>query len=172
MSVALIGILKRSMIRFIAAIDSKRGIANEHGIPWQGKIPGDVAQFRAKTEGGAVMMGYGWYVEQQQPLPNRRNLVATTKPEQLRAGFELVADARKFLQEFDGDVWVGGGAGLFASTLDLADELYITQLQGEFGCTKFFPEFQGKFELKSESDPILENSITYTFQVWRRKPSV
>ncbi|MCA9337472.1 dihydrofolate reductase [Candidatus Saccharibacteria bacterium] len=157
------------MVRFIAALDSKNGIADDHGIPWQGKIPTDVQQFRAKTEGGAVMMGYGWYVEQQQPLPSRRNLVATSKPEKLREGFELVTDARQFLQQTQDDIWVGGGAGLFASTLDLADELYLTRLDKDFNCTKFFPKFEDTFMLQSQSQPITENGITYTFQVWVKK---
>lgn len=157
------------MIRFIAAIDKNRGIADDHGIPWQGKIPTDIKQFREKTEGGAVMMGYGWYKEQEKPLPNRRNLVATRKPEKLREGFELVQDAREFLQNTKEDIWVGGGAGLFASTLDLADELHLTQLEQAFDCTKFFPEFADSFILKEESDPITENGITYTFQTWVRR---
>ena len=156
------------MIKFIAALDEKRGIANDHGIPWQGKVPSDVAQFRQKTLHGNVMMGYGWYVEQKLPLPDRRNLVATTNPEPLRPGFERVTDARAFLQQAKEDIWVGGGAALFASTLDLADELYLTQLQGDFHCTKFFPEFQDRFNLQEESQPITENGITYTFQLWRK----
>lgn len=157
------------MIKFIAAIDQNLGLADDHGIPWQGKIPSDVKQFREKTEGHALMMGYGWYKEQEKPLPNRRNIVATSKPEKLRPGFELCTDARKFLQEAGEEIWVGGGAGLFASTLDLADELYITQLQANFACTKFFPQFKDKFVLKEESEPITENDITYTFQLWVKK---
>lgn len=157
------------MIRFIAAIDEKQGLADAGGIPWQGKIPTDVKYFRDKTLHGNVMMGYGWYKEQQKPLPDRRNLVATTNPEKLREGFELVTDARKFLQETTDDIWVGGGAGLFASTLDLADELYLTQLQGDFNCTKFFPEFKDKFSLKSESEEREENGIKFRFQVWTNK---
>ncbi len=157
------------MIRFIAALDSKKGLADNNGIPWQGKIPGDVAQFRDKTIGGAVMMGAGWYKEQIKPLPNRRNLVATNTTEELRDGFEKITDARKFLGETKDDIWVGGGAGLFASTLDLADELYLTRIDKDFGCTKFFPNFEDKFTLKSESPPITENNITYHFQTWVKK---
>jgi len=157
------------MIRFIAAIDSKQGIADDNGIPWQGKIPGDVAQFRSKTIHGAVMMGAGWYKEQIKPLPERRNLVATNSPKPLRPGFEKVTDATKFLQDTTDDVWVGGGAGLFASTLGLADELYLTQLDQDFHCTKFFPEFKDEFVLESESEPVTENGIKYTFQKWKRK---
>lgn len=159
------------MIRAIAAIDEQRGIANDSGIPWQGRIPTDVAYFREKTSGSAVMMGYGWYVEQKDPLPNRRNLVAIDFEEDLREGFERVDDARDYLKKADFDIWVGGGAGLFESTLDLIDELYITQLKGTYGCTKFFPEFKDKFELVSESKPHTEGDITFIFQVWKRKSS-
>ncbi len=154
------------MIRFIAAIDSKQGIANEHGIPWQGKLPTDVNYFRSKTIHSSVMMGYGWYVEQKLPLPERRNLVASSKNEKLRPGFELVNDAREFLKNTQDDVWVGGGAALFASTIDLADELYLTQLNKDFHCTKFFPEFKDNFTMISESPPKTENGITFTFQIW------
>lgn len=157
------------MIRFIAAMDSKQGIANEHGIPWQGKVPTDVKQFRDKTIHGNVMMGSGWYKEQAKPLPERRNLVATSSPEPLRAGFEKVPDAREYLKNAKEDIWVGGGAALFASTLDLADELYLTQLQGDWQCTKFFPEYKDKFTMVQESEPVTENNITYTFQLWRKK---
>ena len=157
------------MIRFIAAVDNKLGMANGRGIPWQGKIPGDVKYFRRHTENNSVLMGYGTYMEFEKPLPSRRNVVASSKDEQLRPGFELTQDARAFLDNASEDVWVIGGPGLFAATLDLADELYITQLDQDFQCTKFFPEFRDKFELKSESQPVTENGITYTFQFWARK---
>ena len=157
------------MIRFIAAIDSKRGIANDHGIPWQGKIPKEVAYFRDKIKTGKVLMGYVFYTEMGDPFPGGTNYVANLEEVELRQGYELVLDARKFLAEQTEDVWNMGGAALFASTLDLADELYLTQLDQDFNCTKFFPEFKDKFELKSESEPTFENGITYTFQVWVRK---
>ncbi len=157
------------MIRFIAAIDSKKGLADDHGIPWQGKIPGDVAQFRNKTIHGVVMMGAGWYKEQIKPLPERCNIVATSSSEELRPGFEKVTDAHTFLENTKEDIWVGGGAGLFASTLDLADELHLTRINKDFKCTKFFPEFEDKFKLKFESKPTTENNITYHFETWVKK---
>lgn len=154
------------MIRFIAAIDSKQGVANEHGLPWQGKLPTDVAYFRSKTTGSNVLMGHGTYVEFSKPLSNRHNFVATRKTEPLRPGFGAVPDAREFLAKFNEDIWVIGGPTLFQQTLDLADELYITQLNKDFNCTKFFPEFKSKFHKASESPPQTENDITFSFQVW------
>lgn len=157
------------MIRFIAAIDSKRGMANDHGIPWQGKVPSDVQHFREKTENSIILMGYGTYVEFKQPLPNRQNYVATSKPEKLRPGFQSVNDAVTFLKKTTEDVWVIGGPGLFAQTIDLANDLHLTHLNGDFGCTKFFPEFEDKFELIEKSNLITENSITFYFATYQHK---
>jgi dihydrofolate reductase len=156
------------LIRFIAALDMKNGIANEHGIPWQGKLPSDVAYFRAKTIHSSVMMGYGWYVEQNKPLADRQNLVTTTKPEALREGFEKVSDARDYLQKTTKDVWVGGGSGLFTSILDLADELYLTRIEADFYCTKFFPTFTDSFTLRDQSAAQTENGIIFRFEIWQR----
>ncbi len=156
------------MIRFIAAIDNKRGIADEKGIPWD--LPTDKAYFRSKTKESPVLMGYATYLEMAEPLPDRQNLVATTKNKKLRAGFETVSDAREFLKNSKNDVWVIGGAGLFSSVFDLADELYITQLDSDFNCTKVFPEFEDKFDVASSAEPKTENGTTFRFQVWTRKP--
>lgn len=115
-------------------------------------------------------MGYATYQEFTMPLPDCRNVVASSSiTEPLREGFEITADAREFLKDSKEDIWVVGGARLFESTIDLADELYITQVQGDFNCTKFFPEFKNKFELKSEEKPITENGVTFTFQTWTKK---
>lgn len=157
------------MIRFIAAVDNKLGLADEHGIPWQGKLPTDVAYFRSKTINGVVMMGYGWYIEQKQPLPNRRNVVASSNTDPLRDGFESTHDAREFLRNAAEDIWVGGGAGLFASTLDQADELYLTRIDADFNCTKFFPAFEDKFSLFERSPDHQENGITFRFEIWKPK---
>lgn len=157
------------MIRFIAAIDSKFGMANDHGIPWQGKVPSDVAYFRRKTLGSTVLMGYGTYKEFDSPLPGRTNIVASSSSTSLLPGFELTSDARQFLLSTTSNVWVIGGPGLFAQTLDLADELYLTRIKGDFGCSKFFPEFSHQFKKLSSTEPISENGISLHFEVWRRR---
>ena len=158
------------MTRFIVAIDKNRGLADNHGIPWQGKIPGDVEYFRKMTEGFSILMGKGTYNEFKVPLPNRRNFVATSSPESLRKGFQSVSDPRSFLRQSREDVWVIGGAKLFKSTIDLTDELYITQIDGDWHCTKFFPEFKDKFKLKSETTKQTENGVAYCFTIWKRLP--
>ena len=157
------------MIRFIAALDSRRGIADEHGIPWQGKLPSDMRWFRDHTLGHVLLMGRSTYDEFNGPLPGRQNFVATHQASV--PGAEAVSDVAAFLRTQPGDVWVIGGARLFEATLSQADELYLTQLEGDFGCTKFFPPYQAAFKRAEAANPITENGITYRFEVWRRKAS-
>src|SRR5271156_3204471 len=131
------------MIRLIAAMDTHRGIANDHGIPWQGKIPRDTTHFHEATSNGIIVMGYGTYQEYDKPLHGRENFVVSRpNTEELRAGFVVVPDADRFLDEHGDElVWVIGGAALFSASLSRADELVLTQLDAVYHCTKFFPEF-------------------------------
>lgn len=151
----------------IAAIDSKRGIANEQGIPWH--LPSDVAYFREKTKHGRVVMGAGMYKELAEPLPDRENYVLTRDPESLRPGFLPVNDLPDFLKVAANDIWVIGGAVTYELGLPFADELYLTELDQDFQCTKFFPDFADAFELSQESEPQTENGITFRYRVYRRK---
>lgn len=156
-----------SIIRAIAAIDEKRGLANEQGIPWN--LPSDRAYVRQKTQGGDLLMGYGTYLELPRPLPSRKNLVVTDGGEPLREGFRAITDLRAFMKNPPENTWIFGGAGVFAQTIDDIDELYITQLYGNFDCTKFLPEFKDDFVLVRESPIQLENNIHFRYQIWRRK---
>jgi dihydrofolate reductase len=158
------------MIRLIAAVDSKLGVANDHGIPWQGKIPMDTQYFNDQTSEGLIVMGYRTYQEFDKPLHDHENFVVT-RPDstELRRGFEAVADLTSFLHEHAQElVWIIGGAGLFAASLDAADELYITQLDADFHCTKFFPMFSDNFEMVSSAGPHEENGISFLLEIWQR----
>jgi dihydrofolate reductase len=65
------------------------------------------------------------------------------------------------------DVWVIGGAAVYAKTIRQADELFITQVLADFHCTKFFPLYQGPFTLTSESEDHQDGEVRYRFQTWR-----
>jgi dihydrofolate reductase len=159
------------MLRLIAAVDNALGVADDKGIPWQGKIPTDAQYFREQTTNGIIVMGFGTYQEFKSPLHDRENFVVS-RPDtgELRQGFVGVTDVTSFIQEHEGDlVWVIGGAALFEKTLGSADELYLTQIDRDFHCTKFFPTFSEAFELSSDDGPHSESDITFRFEVWRRK---
>ena len=102
------------MIRAIAAIDDRLGLSTDTGIPWS--VPADVAHFRNATAGVDVLMGFATYTEFERPMPGRTNYVATRRGEALREGFLTVDDLDGFLTGgHDGDLWIIGGAGLYAA---------------------------------------------------------
>lgn len=154
------------MIKFIAAVDNKLGLATDKGIPW--KLPTDLKYYRQKTEGHEILMGHNTYVEFSKPMVNRNNYVFTRDEKLEKPGFTPVHDIKQFVEEHP-DAWIIGGAGLFAQSIQFADELYLTHIEGDFHCTKFFPEYEKDFEQVSLSEPITENDITFRFAVYRRK---
>lgn len=140
-------------------------MATEDGIPWD--LPADRQFFSDQIADGLIVMGYGTYREIDKPLHDRTNYVVTRSHTDLRPGFTAVSDVPEFLAGHPDEVIQNtGGASLFTSTLHLADELIVTRIDGDFGCTKFFPEFENTFDMVSESDPITENGSTFTFQTW------
>lgn len=157
------------MIRVIAAIDEHRGLIPTD-LHSSVKLVTDKQYFASKTSGHAVLMGYQTYVGDlgQTPLPNRKNFVVVRHGTSLRPGFEAVEDVHEFLKQFDQDIWIIGGAKLFADTLTKVAELYLTELVGDFHCTKFFPEFHPQFRLKQKGNPMSEQGITFRFSIYQR----
>ena len=160
----------RIVIRLIAAIDQKRGLSTNTGIPW--RLPGDIAHFRQLTADGAVLMGRTTYDEFAAPLPDRQNFVLTRSPDGLRAGFRGVDDLDAFLANQAGSekLWVIGGSAVYAQTIGHAEELSLTRVAGDFDCTKFFPPFESDFNLVDQDESHRENGVAYRFETWRRPP--
>lgn len=150
----------------IAAIDQRRGLATDEGIPWT--LPSDQRYFVEQTRDGLILMGFGTYLEFDHPMHGRTNYVATLRTDELKPGFVPVHDVPAFVAEHSSQVIQNiGGAALFTTTLALADELVLTRIRADFHCTKFFPEFETAFDRVSQSAPVTENGTTFVFETWR-----
>ncbi len=155
------------MIRLIAAIDSRRGIATDSGIPW--KLPGDIAYFHEKTATGVIVMGWATYTEFAALLHSRENFILTSHSEPLRTGFRPIGSLDELVTDHpDQDIWVIGGATVYGETIGEAAELLLTQVVGDFDCTKFFPPYQADFQLAAQGEDRQEGGITYRFETWQR----
>jgi dihydrofolate reductase len=155
------------VIRLIGALDLRRGIATASGIPW--KLPGDTAYFHEKTTTGLILMGWATYNEFAAPLHDRDNFVLTDGPGPLRTGFRAIGSLDELGIEHPGeDIWVLGGAAVYAETINEADELLLTQVEGDFNCTKFFPPYQSDFRLAAQSDDRQDGEVKYRFETWQR----
>ncbi|MFI5270823.1 MAG: dihydrofolate reductase [Candidatus Saccharimonadales bacterium] len=160
------------MIRIIAAIDEKRGLAKDGVQPIL--IPSDLAYFREKTftYGGNVLVGKNTYLKDFHARPLKgRNLFVLSSSLVQTEGIAVVKDIPELLSIIGNtDLWVAGGAGVFKQFVEqnIADELYLTEIEKDFKCDQFFPEYKGKYKLKSSSETQHEEGVTFSQKVYQR----
>lgn len=154
------------MIRAIVAMDSNQGIAKNGLIPWN--LVDDLSNFKKQTANATVLMGQKTFDSIGQALPSRQNVVVSRTQKNID-GLACITDPIFYLKNFVGDIWIIGGASIYRQTLDLVEELHVTQIESEYDCDKFFPEFDQKFKLVRTDQKITENGQKYEFQVWSRK---
>ncbi|HEX5797470.1 MAG TPA: dihydrofolate reductase [Candidatus Saccharimonadales bacterium] len=156
------------MKKIIVIIDKKRGIAKNGKMPWY--LPTDFKNFKQKTSTGSkiVLMTGKTFRSMKRPLSGRHNVIWTKDKSIAGEGVQAISDLDGFLQR-TGDVWIIGGTALFEKTLDLADELYVTRIDHDFDCDRFFPPFENKFDMESTSGEITENGLNFHFEKWVKK---
>lgn len=131
---------KPAQLSVIVAIDAKNGIGKDNQL--LASISADLKRFKAITSGHTVIMGRNtWESLPKRPLPNRRNVVITSR---LLAdeGAEVVGSVAEALQVTanDGEVFVMGGASVYSQMMPYANKLYLTLIHNEFEADVFFPE--------------------------------
>jgi len=113
-------------------------------------------------------MGRATYNDFAEPLHQRVNYVLTGSSDPLRNGFQAIGSLDQLVTENpDDEVWVIGGAAVFAGTIADADELLLTQVAGDFDCTRLFPPFQSDLHLGTRSADHQEGGIHCRFETWR-----
>ena len=115
-------------VRLIWAEARGRIIGADGGIPW--RVPGEQALFKQRTMGSTVVMGRATWESLppgRRPLPGRRNVVLTRDPGWSAEGAETAGSVREVLERYH-DVWVIGGAGVYAAFLPFADLVVRTEI--------------------------------------------
>jgi dihydrofolate reductase len=115
-------------VRMIWAEARDRVIGADGSIPW--RIPGEQALFKERTMGSTVVMGRATWDSlppRFRPLPGRRNVVLTRDPGWSADGAETAGSIDEVLERYS-DVWVIGGAGVYAAFLPHADLVVRTEI--------------------------------------------
>lgn len=157
-------------ISIISAIAKKnRAIGKNNQLLWD--IPEDLAHFRRVTSGHPVIMGQNTLNSIGRPLPNRLNLVLNNIEHVSNIGCETFAsipDAIKRAKEVDNEeIFIIGGGMIYKQTIDLADRLYLTLIDGEYDADTFFPDYSTFKKVVSE-EPGESNGYKYKFVVLER----
>ncbi len=126
-------------VAIIAAIGKNRVIGRDGKLPWH--IPEDLKRFKRLTTGHAVLMGRRTYESIGKPLPDRRNVVLSSR---VIPGIETHPSPEEALKALAEEqlVFVIGGAAVFSNLLSKAHHLFLTIVEGEYEGDTFFPEYE------------------------------
>jgi len=123
-------------IKIVAAVASNRAIGIAGKLPWY--MPKDLKRFKELTKGSTVVMGRMTFESIGRPLPNRRNIVVTSK-QGLVDGVETASSFYDALKLCAFDCFVIGGEGLYKEALDVAGSMTLTHVEQSFAGDTFFP---------------------------------
>ena len=121
-------------ISLIVAVSRNGAIGLNNQLPWY--LPEDLKYFKSVTMGKPLIMGRKTFDSIGRPLPGRANIVLTRDPQWTSDGVEVVQSAEQALvageiacEAADVDeIMVIGGEQIYRMTLDLADRIYLTQV--------------------------------------------
>jgi dihydrofolate reductase len=127
----------------IAALDRHHAIGKGNALPWH--LPDDLRRFKALTLGKPILMGRKTAQSLGRALPKRRNLVLTRSGRVPFEGMQAVASLDEALRVagLEGEeLWVIGGAEVYALVLPVATCMYLTHVDTVVtGADAFFPRF-------------------------------
>ena len=163
------------VLSLIVAFAKNRAIGKDGDLIWH--ISRDLKQFKKITSGHTVIMGYNTYrsLPNQKALPNRRNIIISTRLEEAPEGFELadsIEAALLLVANEEEEVFVMGGGTIYEQMLPYASKLYLTRIDKEFEADTFFPYINfDEWNLIGleviDDDPQVDYS--YRFEVWEKK---
>ncbi len=155
------------MLSIIAAFDQNKCIGKNGRIPWH--IPGEQLHFRKLTLGSAVIMGRRSYEEIGHPLPQRLCIILTRQPDYCAPGCLIAHSLSEAIALCEGlDIFIAGGAEIYAQALPLADRLYLTEIEAVFDGDTFFPNFD-ESQYNKYIDEKINGNVPYTYLIYTRK---
>jgi len=120
-------------------------------IPWH--LPEDFKWFKKMTTSQVVVMGRKTFESIGKPLPNRTTIVLS-RGNFSHPGARTAADLSQvdwLAPDLAGrEVFICGGAQIYAGTLELCSDLYLTQVKRQVEGDVFFPPFEHLFEAAAE----------------------
>lgn len=154
----------KKVIHIVArALNGEIGANNK--LLWN--IPEDMKYFKESTIGHVVLMGRKTVESLPKVLKNRITLQVTSQAGKLE-DFLLKGVDLSFMLKSD-KIFIAGGGQLYNSTFDIADELWITQVEKSYPNTDTFYHIPENFELIDEvygDECGGLSGLSYSFQKW------
>lgn len=162
------------MLKILVAFDENRVIGKNNTLIWH--LPADLKRFKALTTGHVIIMGRKTFESIGKPLPNRTTIVISRQADlQIEGAIiahsveEAILKAKSLTRE---DIFIVGGAEIYALSLPLADQILVTQLHDIFEGDAFFPEIPlDSWEVIERERGVTDekNAYQYSYLTYSRK---
>lgn len=159
-------------LSLIWAMAENRVIGIENRLPWH--MPADLKRFRELTYGHHIVMGRKTFESFPKPLAHRTHIVVSRDPDyRVPAGCIAVTSIDNALNAApnETEIFVIGGASVYAQTLARAHRLYMTLIHTAATGDTHFPDFDLTCwrEQRRERHPAdAANPHPYSFIMWER----
>ncbi len=148
-------------------------IGRDGTIPWH--LPEDLAHFKRQTAGAPVVMGrktWDSLPPRFRPLPGRDNIVVTRQTDWQAEGARRVDSLRAALQACGqaAEVWVIGGAQIYAEAEPLAQRAVVTEIAADFAGDAWAPTLGPDWhEAAREPQAVAANGLAFSFVTLERR---
>ena len=158
------------MISIIVAVAKNGVIGDKNSLLWH--ITEDMRFFRQTTSGHPVIMGRKTYESLGRPLPNRTNVVISRTIDQIEC-CTVIHSLEEAVNLFpsEEEVFIIGGAQIYALALEVADRFYLTRVEHDYEGDTSFPKWdESKWQLvDSEAYPCGEKyPYPFAFERYER----
>lgn len=160
------------ILSLISAMSTNRAIGLSGRLPWK-HVPADWENLARVTAGCKMIMGRKSYDTPDRIWSERGNIVITRQAGYgVDTGFEIAHSLEEALARYaqEKEVFVLGGAEVFAQCLPFAHRIHLTIIHGVFEGDAFFPVFdESLFSLKRQNFKADErNPYDYSFLTYER----
>ena len=158
-------------INLIYARAANGVIGKNNAMPWH--LPEDMAHFKRLTQGWPVIMGrktWDSLPTKFRPLPGRTNIVVTRQ-----AGWEATgAKVATSIEDAIGlsgnseQVWVIGGAQIYAQAEPLAQRIEVTEIAEDFEGDASAPALGAQWTEVSRENHVSSNGLKFSFISYKK----
>jgi dihydrofolate reductase len=154
-------------------------VNGQPGMPWH--LPEDLAHFKQHTQGCPVIMGRTTWrslPERFRPLPGRLNIVLTRDSATAR---ELAAEGALPMNSLDqalahcaalpvapAEVWVMGGAQVYAQALPRAQRALVTEIRQTFEGDAYAPTLDDGWQETARESHVSRTGLAFDFVTFEK----
>ncbi len=129
-------------VSIIVAVADNGVIGRDNDLPW--RLSADLQRFKALTMGHHLLLGRRTFESIGRALPGREMIVVSRRTPKLPDGVHLAASVEEGIERANSygedELFVAGGASIYAATLPLCNRVYLTHVAAEIEGDVRFPE--------------------------------